>query len=111
MDVFYPASTNTIAATATSQARAFATLSAHESCDSLAIYNDGPNVAFVAFGVSTLVVTLPALSTNTGAQGTGTPIPVGSSINLRRSGAENYWGAICKTGETANVYATPGLGL
>jgi len=77
----------------------------------MAFYNDGPNVAFVAFGTSSLVVTLPALSAAAGAQGTGTPIPVGSSINLRRSGGENYWGAICKTAETANIYATPGLGL
>lgn len=111
MDVFYPASTNAIAATATSQARAFATLTAHESHDSCAFYNDGPSAVFIAMGASTIVATLPGLSAAVGAQGNSTPIPVGSSINLRRGSAETYWAAICPAGLTSNVYCTPGLGL
>lgn len=111
MDVFHPASTNTIAATATSQARAFATLVAHESCDSCAYYNDGPGIVFIAMGPAAIVATLPALSAAVGAQGNSTPIPVGASINLKRGAGESYWAAICLAGGTANVYCTPGLGF
>lgn len=111
MDVFYPATTNAIAATATSQARAFPTISSHDSHDSSAFYNDGPSVAFIAMGASSVVATLPALSAAAGAQGNATPIPVGASINLRKGSAETYWAVICPAGLTANVYCTPGLGL
>jgi len=108
MDVFLASNTNTIAATATSQARALPTDGVGDSC---AFYNDGPGVVFIAFGSSTLTVTLPALSAAAGAQGTGTPIPVGASVNLRHSAAATHWGAICPAAGTANVYCSPGVGL
>jgi hypothetical protein len=116
MDVFYPASTNAIAATAVSSARMLPTLVAGEHMDSVVFYNDGPGVVFVTMGgdvsgVSNAVATLPVLTGATGAQGNATPIPVGSVINLRRGSTETSWAAICLAAGSANVYATPGEGL
>lgn len=108
MDIFKANSTNAIAATATSQARAFAT---GGRGDNAVFYNDGPGLAFVATGTSAVVATLPALSAAVGAQGNATPVPVGTSVNLRLSAQDSYWAIICQAGGTAAVYCTSGEGL
>lgn len=108
MEVFSPANTNAIAATSTSQSRALPTGSAGSSC---AYYNNGAGVVFVVTGASDVVATLPALSTNVGAQGNATPIPVGASVNLTHASHHTHWAAICIAAATADVYCTPGIGL
>ena len=110
---FYPELTNAIAATATSQSRLLPSTSSETSA---VFYNDGP-VAFVTMGLAAVVATLPALSTNVGAAGNSTPIPVGASINLSFLPAEDnnslvdYWAVICPAAGTANVYCTAGRGI
>ena len=104
-EVLIPQDTNTIAATATSQARALPA-----GGESAAFYNDGPGLVFVITGVSTLTATLPALSAATGAAGNATPVPVGASIPIGIRPGHTHWGAICLASGTANVYCTPGKG-
>lgn len=106
-EIFTPADTNAIAATATSQVR---TLAAGGS--NAAFYNDGPSIAFVVTGpAGALVATLPALSAAVGAAGNATPIPVGASINLDYRASHTQWAVICPAAGTANVYCTPGVGF
>lgn len=106
--VLKPNNTNAIAATATSQARAFPTTAPGDCC---AFYNDGPGLVFVYMDGSTATATLPALSAAAGTQGNATPIPVGASINLTHAPSDTHWAAICLAGGTANVYCTPGVGF
>lgn len=116
IDTLIIGNTNAIAATATAQARA---LPASSPSPHVAVfYNQGPYDAFVCLGASSVVATLPALSTNAGAEGNATPIPVGSSLPLRCvtrgvSGETtlNYWSVICQSGNTASVFCTTGEGL
>lgn len=106
-EIFTPASTNSIASTSTSQARDFAA-----GGTNAVFYNDGPSVVFVVTGpVGALTATLPALSTNVGALGNATPIPVGASINLDFKASHTQYAAICRAGETASLYCTPGVGI
>lgn len=106
-EIFTPASTNAIAATATSQFRTFSA-----GGTNAVFYNDGPGVVFVVTGpTGTLTATLPALSAAVGAAGNATPIPVGASINLDFRADHTQWAAICPAAGTANVYCTPGVGM
>lgn len=104
-DILIPQDTNTIASTATSQSRALPS-----GGETAAFYNDGPSLVFVITGISTVTATLPALSAAVGAAGTATPVPVGASIPLGIRQGHTHWASICKAGETANVYCTPGKG-
>lgn len=105
MNVFQPGQTNAIVATTTSSTR-----SLPPGGDSAVFYNDGPSVVFVDTGAAGLTVTLAALSGVSGAAGTGTPVPVGTSVNLSLALGDQAWAAICASG-TANVYCTTGSGL
>lgn len=108
-NLFNPLNTNAIAATATSQSRAFSTGDGLNT--QLSFYNAGPNDVFIKVGDSTVVATLPALSTNAGAQGNATPVPAGGVLAFSHNPPGTYWAAICKSGETAAAYCTPGEGL
>lgn len=111
---FLPSNTNAIAATATSQSRTIPNAIGDVNA---VFYNDGPGLAFVEMGDSTVVATLPALSTNVGAAGNATPVPVGQSINLSylTAGVDSlpftHWAVICLTASTANVYCSGGTGV
>ena len=100
--------TNAIAATATSQARALPTGDGDNR--QLSFYNDGPGTAFITLGASTVVATLPAVSTNVGAQGNATPVPAGTVLAFTMNPVQTHWAVICLAAGTANVYCTPGQG-
>ena len=97
--------TNTIAATTSSQARTFPS---GQFGQTVVFYNDGPGLAFVAFGgQQTLTALTPSLSTNAGTQGS-TPVPVGQSIPFQMQTGDGYWACISLS--TSNVYCTRGDG-
>ena len=97
--------TNTSAATSSSQARL---IPSGQFGQTVVFYNDGPSLAFVAFGgQQTLTALVPSLSTNVGTQGS-TPIPVGQSIPFQLQQGDSYWAAISLS--TSNVYCTRGDG-
>jgi hypothetical protein len=106
MELFKPISangTNAIVATTTSQSRALPGTGI-----TAVFYNDGPNLAFVNVGDSTVSATAPALSTNAGAAGS-MPIPVGQAVPVRIDPANTYW-AVVGIG-AANVYCSQGQGV
>lgn len=99
--------TNTIAATTTSTNRAIPAVAGSD----LVLYNDGPAVAFVAFGSSTVTAVGPTLSAAAGTAG-DMPIPVGQSLPFSPTGVANaqYWAAISASSAGSNVYLTRGIG-
>ena len=66
---------------------------------------DATNTAFVAFGISTIVATVPS-----GATGGSFPVGPGESIILSIGDLVTHAAAICGAG-TPIVYFTPGNGI
>lgn len=100
--VILPIGTSAIAAT---QSASSATLIGSVGSNVM-VFNAGPNTAFVKFGPSGTVATVP---TTTGLG--GTPVPVGFyGAVFARDLSYNTVSAICNTGEAAQVYFTVGNG-
>ena len=91
-------STINISATSTSASYTFTSPIAANS-PNCQIYNAGPNLAFMRWGVSTQT-----------AVATDTPIPVGAILNFFK-GQSDTFAAICASGQTATIYITPGAGV
>ena len=104
-NVFIPYHTNAMAVAAVSISR-----SLPDTAENAVIYNDGPNVVFIHIGDDNVNASLPELSTNVGADGNGTPVPVGARVNLQVRPGSTKWAAICRAAETASVYCTSGNG-
>lgn len=99
--------TNTIAATTTSTNRALPAVPGSD----LVLYNDGPALAFVAFGTSSVTAVGPTLSGAVGTAG-DMPLPVGQSLPFSPTNVANaqYWAAISASSVGSNVYLTRGTG-
>lgn len=91
-----PAGTAQISATGTTASAALAAVS-----NIVEITNDGPDIAFVELGGSTV----------TAAAATGYPVAPGQSkIVSNRLAKATHVAAICASGKTATVYFTAGDG-
>lgn len=109
IEVFEAGKTNAISVTETAQSRALPNGGPAEG--NCVFYNDGLSLAFVVMGSASLLATLPAVSTNAGAEANSYPVAVGDSIVLARKKGDTHWSAICPAGLTASVYCTVGKGM
>lgn len=107
MESFKPHSTNTIAATATSQSR---TLPATVGSGAWYYNADAANIAYVMTGPSTVTAVAPGVSAAVGVETNPTPIPPGQRIYLtHRDSSDSHWCAICDATKTATVYCSTGI--
>lgn len=72
------------------------------------VYNEGPNTAFVNFGISDVTATIGADK----ATGTGLPCAAGRETGFRlKTATVTHLAAICDTGDTAQLFITMGDGI
>lgn len=103
-----PRSTSYLAVTSTTGSLQMRVTSAHER--DVLIFNAGEKIAFVDLGDSTVVAVEPTAGVP-GSQ----PVPPGAYFSTRRiderGGVRTHLAAICKSGETTDLYITSGRGL
>ena len=109
INMFTPTSkTVALACTATS-ANAILTAPDGYSGNTVDVYNDGPNTAYITFDDSGATAAVP---TGTGASAAlGVPIPSGGRKTFTIGQGQTYIAGICAATKTATLYVTIGQGF
>ena len=110
---FYPTGLTILVAGAASPPTATQAPSAVASMDQgvqVRIHNQGPSLAFVAFGADAATALANAVIPVAGVPTAVIPVPAGA-IEVITAGRGQFWTAICAAAGTASVWITPGDGI
>ena len=97
INTFLPAGPTVVVAATTASASATIPFGSAANAISVRVYNDGPNLAFIAIGKGTATASVASI-----------PIPPGAVEVLGKVANDTF--AVVTLAGTANVYFTPGGG-